>query len=540
VVRVDGRRSGDDARGLLTNRRIADAALITIIGAIAVAQSWMRWLDPIVDTGRDLYIPEQLANGAKLYRDIVYFYPPVAPYLLAGITKIIGHSIAAYVVIGLAIAAATTALVYFITLRVANRLAAVSAASLFVACSMAGQSTWGCNYIFPYAHAATLAMLFFLGMIAALIANRPSIALACAVAASWTKVEYVAFTVIVLVVATIAYRLRVWIAGAYIAAMALAFVIVSALFADTDWLFGNVLPDVMVHSEALRIFYRGVAGFDQWPLHLGQSLLGAVALGVAVILLRRHAVTLAVVIIALVAASSLFFRSWAVIEIALIPIAIKRRDPKLALLLAAALCASSRVFLNLTPVWYGFVLTVPLYLLIAYVLFEWLPSIDVYSRSASRAWLAAIVVSSLVSLGAAHVAYGKKTHAIVTPRATIYDANPDRAAILNVAFRGVDNLVVIPEGLALNYLFELPTPIRYYTFTPAEAADARAEERIMREIETKKPEWIAIMPRDMREFGSQGFGKDYDLKLAAMIRDRYAIAATSVRPDFTMVMLKRK
>jgi hypothetical protein len=44
----------------------ADAVILTIVVAIAVvalAQSWNRWLDPIVDAGRDLYIPEQLRHG---------------------------------------------------------------------------------------------------------------------------------------------------------------------------------------------------------------------------------------------------------------------------------------------------------------------------------------------------------------------------------------------------------------------------------------------------------------------------------------------
>ena len=76
-------------------------AVLLIVAAVAFIQSYQRWLDPIIDTGRDLYIPEQLLNGARLYGDIRYQYPPLAPYVLAVLTSVVGHSLAAYTVIGL-------------------------------------------------------------------------------------------------------------------------------------------------------------------------------------------------------------------------------------------------------------------------------------------------------------------------------------------------------------------------------------------------------------------------------------------------------
>ena len=75
----------------MPKRRLVDAAMLAAIvaaAAIALAQSWDRWLDPIIDAGRDLYIPEQLRHGARLYADIRYNYPPLAPYLLAAITAL--------------------------------------------------------------------------------------------------------------------------------------------------------------------------------------------------------------------------------------------------------------------------------------------------------------------------------------------------------------------------------------------------------------------------------------------------------------------
>ena len=134
------RRSGDDERvNAEASRSRARAPAIRIailiatviaVAAIAFVQSYARWLDPIIDTGRDLYIPEQIARGAKLYRDIRYQYPPLAPYLLALITGAIGHSLAAYVAIGIAQSAAIAASLW-IALR--RPLPAFAATLSFVA-----------------------------------------------------------------------------------------------------------------------------------------------------------------------------------------------------------------------------------------------------------------------------------------------------------------------------------------------------------------------------------------------------------------------
>src|SRR6185436_19193189 len=88
---VSNQGTGDRGRG-------TGAVLVVAVAIVALLQSWQRWLEPIIDTGRDLYIPEQLARGAKLYRDLRYQYPPLAPYLLALMPD---RSLAAYTILGI-------------------------------------------------------------------------------------------------------------------------------------------------------------------------------------------------------------------------------------------------------------------------------------------------------------------------------------------------------------------------------------------------------------------------------------------------------
>ncbi len=171
-----GRRPGE---GILV-------ALLVLVTIITLSFSWNRWLDPIIDTGRDLYISEQLAHGTKLYRDIRYQYPPLAPYLLAAITAAIGSSLAAFTAIGLAQSLVIAALLWLAVRSTAGLVTAL----LFLSLSFTGASTWGANFIFPYSYAATLGIALLLGALVAFLRGRHSTAIALLVAASWMKVEY--------------------------------------------------------------------------------------------------------------------------------------------------------------------------------------------------------------------------------------------------------------------------------------------------------------------------------------------------------------
>ncbi len=548
-----------------------DAALVAIaaaVAAIAIAQSWHGWLDPIIDTGRDLYIPEQIRHGTKLYRDIAYYYPPLTPYLLAFITALTGSSIAAYTGIGITVAALTMAALAFAGGVTGGRLTAFSAAALFAACSIAGRSTWGTNYFFPYSHAATFGALFFVAFVAFLCdhlfgrrgpASLP-LALAFALAASWTKAEYAVFSAAVILVAFAAHRIRlVWLGG-YLAAALGSIGIVAFAFRDCPpgrhWFFDNVAPSSLLKSPYLRLFYGEVTGAAHWPSLLGRSFAGALVIVAIVVLLaaadrlpqgstRVLCFVFAAVAAALLLFDDRFFRAWTVLQIALVPFAVRRPREPLLILLTASLCTTSRVFFNIVPVWYGFVFVVPLYLLLSYVFFEWLPQRGIYSRSTSKLLLVLIAAVVLQSLGSAHLTYGRKTHRITTGRGSIYDALAGRAAAIETLRQDAPrlhmrSLLVVPEGLALNYLLQLPTPIAYYTFTPPEAAAAVAESQILAELESKRPEWIAFVPRAVTEFGAAGFGIDYDRRLMAYIRTNYATAKSIHEPGFTIVLLRRR
>src|ERR1700722_542950 len=55
---------------------------VSLIGLaiFLLATSWRKWPDPMIDFGRELYLPWRLAHGAVLYRDVDDFFGPLSQY----------------------------------------------------------------------------------------------------------------------------------------------------------------------------------------------------------------------------------------------------------------------------------------------------------------------------------------------------------------------------------------------------------------------------------------------------------------------------
>ena len=198
AARSSAQSLDSDVKILPFNRR--DLLWITLVVAVACwtfFQSYQKWLHPIIDVGRDLYIPVELLNGKKLYRDILYIYPPLTPYLLSALIWMFGGGLAVYMVLGVVVSAIVVSALYFAARTLIDQTAAGIVALLFVTLNFTGTSGWGSNFIFPFAHAATFGTAFFLLYLEFIIVylfvkRRPGYyfcAFTFGLLAAWTKVE---------------------------------------------------------------------------------------------------------------------------------------------------------------------------------------------------------------------------------------------------------------------------------------------------------------------------------------------------------------
>ena len=164
----------DDAlhrKGFLAHPWLERGGVAALVSAAAwfVTISWRKWCHPTIDSGRELYTPWRLSEGAVLYRDVDDVYGPLSQYFNAGLFRLFGPGLIVLAIANLVIFSAILWLVYRLFRRAWGPVGAVSAGLVFVfVFSFSPFLDYGTfNYGLPYAHEATHGMLVLLALVLA-------------------------------------------------------------------------------------------------------------------------------------------------------------------------------------------------------------------------------------------------------------------------------------------------------------------------------------------------------------------------------------
>jgi hypothetical protein len=122
------------------------------------------------------------------------------------------------------------------------------------------------------------------------------------------------------------------------------------------------------------------------------------------------------------------------------------------------------------------------------------------------------------------------TSVLETPKGTLRDFPIGRAEAIREFLGWLEQrapapgttLVVFPEGVSLNYFSGLPNPTAYHLFTPPEMGPG-VEARMLAELRTSRPDLVVFASRDLREFGSRGFGIDYARATRGFVSRHYLL-----------------
>jgi len=584
----------------------AGPALVAVAGAAMLAWSWRRWPDPLIDFGRELYVPWRLVEGEILYADLAYFNGPLSPYLNALWFRLFDVSLLVLALCNIALAALLAAVLWRLLHRTGDRLAATVGGLVFVVFFAFGQIDiiGNYNYVTPYSHEMTHGLL--LGALAVLAAPRPARrGRRTAVVAGLllglvflTKAEPFAAAAgavaVGLVLAACASRRPARVAGdaaVLVLAAAVPFGVAVTLLATAmplaEALRGALGPWTHLFDERLASlpFYRQGLG----TLALGENLrdlarwtlLYAAVLGpaVAVSLWPRRgrgwrAAAVASAALPAVVVGSMPFA----------PGALVRPLPVLLPLLAAAtlrqivrsgrsdreaaacddaralrlvwivfsLLLLAKIFLNVRLIHYGFVLALPGTLVLATALVTWLPRwID---RRGGAGWV--VRATFLVALAAVSVPllvlvdgrFERRTVAVADGGDRFYAGR--RGAAVERALHEIrlrldpdETLVVLPEGVMVNYLARRVNPTGHLNFMPPELI-MFGEAEMIEAFRRSPPDFVLLAHKDTGEYGFRFFGRDYGQALFAWVRERYRpvwrVGATPLRgAAFGLQLLER-
>jgi hypothetical protein len=212
---------------------LAKVALVAAAAVASLAANWLRWINPFVDSGREMNVPARLAAGERLYRDIVFYYGPAGPWLQALVLRASGGAAwvagrprslspvtapAAALAAGpswlpleiacLALAAAILFLLYRLAAAAGGPRSALAATALAAAFCLGAPH--GGAFIFPYSASSLYALA---GALLALTASlqqpgwrRRALVAAGLALALTARAEIGGATALILLIATVRFR----------------------------------------------------------------------------------------------------------------------------------------------------------------------------------------------------------------------------------------------------------------------------------------------------------------------------------------------
>jgi hypothetical protein len=560
-------------------RRLAPL-LPLLAGGAAVALSWERWINPFMDSAREMAVPSRVAAGERLYRDVAYHYGPAGPWLNALALEIFGRRFAVLAGVGLLSAVILLAAQHRWTRRAGGGLSAWVAVTLTAALCLGAPN--GGAFLFPYSFGALFALTgaFVALSRAAAPPNRRLDLFASA--GLWlaltAKPEIGAAAAVVLLVGAVRAadrRSETRRALALLLPALLGSVVAYGIaFAGLTWELSSPEGPLALFSppEEWRDVYRLVSGLADpagslaslaTAFFLDLAILGAAA---AVAAGSRQAgrlsvpewlwlgvVTVAAVLIIRPSGAAVDDRLPALLmpaplaAIAAALLLLRRPLDETArarfLLFGFAAAMGSRVLLGLTygayTTPYAILALPPLISASAVLVLDLLPAR--LSRPEPFRRAVAAVFFALALIGAARLArfFPKSgSERIATPAGALR-LPADRAFALSGALDYLrsrrqpgDGLAGFPEGGFFHFVLGFPNPLRQDAVYPGHL-DAAAQARLVERIETAGPRFVVLVNQVPPGFGPRGFGVDYAAGAWDSVERKYRVAAAfgDPRPD---------
>lgn len=549
------RRPGEKLRRAL-------ALLAFLIATAALyAVSRGKWSDPIIDSGREWIVPDTLARGGLLYRDVVYWFGPFTPYFQAAFFRAFGSSLGTLVLSGAVASAAVLAALHAALRLVTDRREALLWTALAVPALVfmpnAGGSLLGMGYRIWHAAAFTLAAI-----VVSSRAKPPRAVLALLGAGALAGLAGLCRTEWGLVAAGAAGLCRIARAGRVRDAVAESAPIAAgfaAVFAGGLAPFlaraggaavlrdGHVLLTGL--PEETRTFLVAFSGVHDWKRGIVQMAYSfAMWFGAWLVVdlaarprpARAAAKSLLPVVAILAAAAALGGASGAVLfsaaplvcAVALATALSRRRSPRAAA--TAAFAAAGLLLSYRRPFHIGDSAYVGPPLLFAFVSAAALLSHAVSSarprpvrvrlRGAIGAAVAILVASSFAGRFSQYVSDDRVA---IPGTEGMLSARDGVARDLALLTRGIraesrpeDGLVAFPEGEIANLLSGRRNPIRHKLYLPGYLTAAN-EPEVLAELQRARPRIVLLWNRTTSEYGPAAFGGDYAKSIGRWIAENY-------------------
>jgi hypothetical protein len=557
---------------------------LVILTTVLLAFSWKQWPDPIIDFGRELYIPWQITQGKSLYQDIAHHKGPLSQYLNAFVFWIFNPSLMALAMAN-AVWTVVIAFLFYSIFRIASSaIVGVFAAGLFLLVFGFSQILFiaNNNFICPYSHEATHGLLlalatmlafysalkykqngrFFLtGILFGLLFLTKievflpaAVALAVGWAIYWIRSTNIKPTTIKSALFFLSAFGSVLVITVLLMATKMPFSVVwNGIYAPWKYSFNPAVSNTL--------FYKNLRGTDNLVGNLLEILkqssivlVFSSALIAADIYLSKHkkicfflVLSIVAIIFYLIFSGTLelyYELKWLVLvpfvfsifvgRIIFTELESKKIETKIFLLCFSVFSQLMllKILLSVTTFQYGIFLASPCLLLLAGITLYWVPQYlqqkNISCFVFRSVWVALFALLIYSHLFISSFIFDGKPYLIGEGADSFY--SDKTAPYINEALKYLqsnmapnETVLVLPEGGMINYLLRRQSGSQYLLFVPTEF-DIFGEENILNDIKSGSPDYVVLIHRDTSEFGLTFFGKDYAVKIFDYLKRNYARA----------------
>lgn len=557
-------------------REIAASLAILVAFVILAWITWAHWGNLRFDSGREMYVPQQIARGKMLYRDLWYPYGPLAPYWNALLFKLFGDRLNVLYGSGLAVTLLFSFVLFALCRYFSNRLASFIAVLSFL---FQAFETNLFNYILPYSYAASMGSLFALLFIYFLVRyirqERNLLLLASGLAAGLallTKTEFGAacyltfgfFALSQIISQRAAYTLLRMISyflvgllipvagyGWFVWKLSWRFLLEDAWsrrFYDFWLRFGGFRFEL---REILRLFGTALIAVCLWFLlaYIAKLLANS---GWKVLLFR--ALLLAALVFALLTKWNSYIplveyyflhyffypagMFWLVCAFAvwLLIRWIRDRFPQeqlLKLLLCVfALAVSLRVLSKIQPNYFTSVYHTQELFVVYLLVVMWIGSRVAMPLSARSRTLLVMTLLSLEGMGLLVTNYPGRVMPpakLETDKGRIY-APADEATTFPEVIRFLKEkkaagktVLILPEETSLYYFSDVESPSRWYLIHPGVLEPEEKERKYLAQLEDRGVDFVLLSNLSYKIHDAPSFGVNYNQLVDGWIKDHYTV-----------------
>lgn len=515
--------------------------------AALFAITFKRWILPFQDSGRDADVALRIAGGAVLYRDVEYYYGPLAPFLDAACLLVFGYDLDVLIGLRTVLGLLGVEALRRLACRVAPDAATAAAITAFIVAACCFDT--GGAYPFPYSVAAleaAVGMWWALELALGAQGWRGAAGAGCvAVVAAAAKVEAIPMALGATGVALALRRPRgeaavvVGVATAAVAVIILlpCWVVGVETMTRQGYLHLSHFPRPLLAMYEFSVLYGGMPaerfwGGGWWEVVRPSALHVGLVLGV---LSWARARSAALTALAFLLGASTVRSSWnqdlhvllplaGVIGVSDVvrafwrwwrgqPIAVERCG--MAIVMLPALARQPFFFRNLI---YG-AFSAPLAFVTS---LAWMAR-----RVAAREAFVALLLGLTVAQGVQRWRDVGSQPDVWTelPRAALY-LPVEESAFLKELVAELPKFAppggwtaVVPETGFVNFVTGLPNPFVEEQFYP-EVQDAVAEDLMIRVLEERKPT-LVISNRPLDEYSAAAYGEGFLDRFFAVVRRDY-------------------